>query len=209
MNALKLIALTLSIGLLSACSDSDNAQNTAAPILSAQFPNTDNMTKALIKTSLGDIEIALDTERAPESVKNFLTYVNSGFFSNTIFHRVINDFMIQGGGFTTNYEKKQNQAAIQNEATNGLRNDKYTLAMARTNDPHSATAQFFINTKTNGFLNHSSKSPRGWGYAVFAVVTKGKDVVDKIEAVETGAGGPFSSDAPQEQVVIHSIELIK
>lgn len=158
---------------------------------------------------MGDIELGLDTELAPESVKNFLGYVESGYFSNTIFHRVINDFMIQGGGFTTDYEKKDTKAAIQNEAANGLRNEEYTLAMARTGAPHSATAQFFINTKNNSFLNHTRESPNGWGYAVFGIVTKGQDVVDKIEAVKTGAGGPFHQNAPQELVVIQSMELIK
>ena len=124
-------------------------------------------------------------------------------------HRVIKDFMVQGGGFTTDYEKKDTQKGINNEATNGLRNEKYTVAMARTNDPHSATAQFFINTKNNSFLNHTSQSSRGWGYAVFGIVTKGRDIVDKMNTVATGSAGPFSSDAPAEQIVIKSVQVLK
>lgn len=210
MNLFKLIALTLSFSFLAACSDNSNTpSNTPIKTLSTQFLNKDALTKVLMKTSMGDIELGLDAELAPETVKNFLGYVESGYFSKTIFHRVINDFMIQGGGFTTGYEKKDTKAAIQNEAANGLKNEEYTLAMARTGAPHSATAQFFINTKNNGFLNHTRKSPNGWGYAVFGIVTKGQDVVDKIEAVKTGAGGAFSQDAPQELVVIQSMELIK
>ncbi len=210
MNLLKLIALTLSFSFIAACSDdSSTASKAPAKTLSTQFLNKDALTKVLMKTSMGDIELGLDAELAPESVKNFLSYVESGYFSNTIFHRVIPDFMIQGGGFTAEYEKKDTQAAIQNEAFNGLKNEEYTLAMARTGAPHSATSQFFINTKNNGFLNHTRKSPNGWGYAVFGIVTKGQDVVDKIEAVKTGSGGIFSRDAPQELVVIQSMELIK
>lgn len=210
MNLFKLIALTLSFSFLAACSDDSNTLSKApTKTLSTQFLNKDALTKVLMKTSMGDIELGLDAELAPETVKNFLGYVESGYFSNTIFHRVINDFMIQGGGFTTDYEKKDTKAAIQNEAANGLKNEEYTLAMARTGAPHSATAQFFINTKNNSFLNHTRKSPNGWGYAVFGIVTKGQDVVDKIEAVKTGAGGAFSQDAPQELVVIQSMELIK
>lgn len=210
MKLLKLIALTLTFSLLGACSDSNTPAPIAAPkTLSTQFLNTDSLTKVIMKTSMGDIELALDAELAPESVKNFLAYAESGYFSDTIFHRVINDFMIQGGGFTTAYEKKSTQPAIKNEGFNGLRNEEYTIAMARTGAPHSATSQFFINTKNNKFLNHTRKSPNGWGYAVFGIVTKGKDVVDKIEKVKTGSGGPFPQDAPQVQVVIKSIQLVK
>ncbi len=209
MKLLKLTVLALIFSLLNACSDNDDAQPVTTPTLSTQFTNTDSLTKVLMTTSLGDIEIALDSELAPETVKNFLAYTDSGFFSGTIFHRVIKDFMVQGGGFTADYEKKDTQKGVNNEATNGLRNEKYTVAMARTNDPHSATAQFFINTKNNSFLNHTSQSSRGWGYAVFGIVTKGRDIVDKMNTVATGSAGPFSSDAPAEQIVIKSVKVLK
>lgn len=160
-----------------------------------------------IETSEGNITLELDDNKAPKTVQNFLAYAVSGFYNGTIFHRVIKDFMIQGGGFTSDYQKKQTNAPVDNEANNGLRNDKYTIAMARTSDPHSATAQFFINTKTNDFLNHTRESNRGWGYAVFGKVTKGFDVVDKINGVSTGPGGPFRSDAPKEQVIIKTIRI--
>lgn len=209
MKLLKFIALPLMFGLISACSSNNDTQSLNDSSALAQFANTDNLTKVVITTSSGDIEIALDSERAPDTVKNFLAYVDSGFFSGTIFHRVIKDFMIQGGGFTTDYQKKDNLPAVKNEADNGLKNEKYTIAMARTGDPHSATSQFFINTKNNGFLNHSSKSTQGWGYTVFGVVTNGKDVVDKMNSVATGPGGPFRGDAPQQQLIIKSVQLLK
>ena len=160
-----------------------------------------------IETSEGNITLELDDAKAPKTVQNFLAYAVSGFYNGTIFHRVIKDFMIQGGGFTPTYQKKQTNAPVDNEAKNGLRNDKYTIAMARTNDPHSATAQFFINTKHNNFLNHTRESARGWGYAVFGKVTKGFKVVDKINVVSTGPGGPFRSDAPKNQVIIKTIRI--
>lgn len=160
-------------------------------------------------TNMGVIEIELYADKAPKSVENFLTYVNEGFYNGTIFHRVIKKFMIQGGGFTTDYSKKDTHAPIQNEANNGLKNDRGTLAMARTNEPHSATAQFFINTVNNDYLNFQNKSLRGWGYAVFGKVTKGMNIVDEIENVETGPGDFFPSDVPQTQVVIQKVEVIK
>jgi len=163
----------------------------------------------IIETSEGDITVELDDEKAPVSVKNFMAYAVSGFYNDTIFHRVIKDFMIQGGGFTPDYQKKTTNTAIDNEAKNGLRNDKYTIAMARTSAPHSATSQFFINTKNNTFLNHTRESARGWGYAVFGKVTKGFDIVDKINGVSTGPGGPFRSDAPKQQVVIKTIRVVE
>ncbi|MDH5424642.1 MAG: peptidylprolyl isomerase [Gammaproteobacteria bacterium] len=205
MTLLKMIAPALILSLLSACSGSNNSGPDKRSAALTQFTNTADLTTVVISTSAGDIEIALDSARAPETVKNFLSYVDNGFYSGTIFHRVIKDFMIQGGGFTTDYEKKVNQPAVKNEADNGLRNEKYTIAMARTAAPHSATSQFFINTKNNGFLNHSSKSTQGWGYAVFGIVTSGKDIVDQINTVSTGPDGPFQSDAPQKQVVIKSV----
>ena len=160
-------------------------------------------------TNMGVIEIELFADKAPKSVENFLRYTNEGFYTNTIFHRVIKKFMIQGGGFTTEFDRKDTHAPIQNEADNGLKNDRGTLAMARTNEPHSGTAQFFINTVDNDYLNFQSKTPRGWGYAVFGKVTKGMDVVDKIENIKTGPGVFFPSDVPVTQVVIEKVEVIK
>ena len=149
----------------------------------------------------GIITLELDQEKAPDSVANFLSYVKKGHYDNTIFHRVIPDFMVQGGGFEPGMKQKDTDAPIQNEAKNGLKNDKYTVAMARTGDPHSATAQFFINVADNGFLNHTAPSAQGWGYAVFGKVVKGQDVVDKIKAVATGNKGGHG-DVPKEDVVI-------
>ncbi len=152
-------------------------------------------------TGLGTIKIELDAAKAPSSVANFLAYVNKGHYDGTVFHRVIPGFMIQGGGFEAGMNQKPTDKPINNEANNGLKNDKYTLAMARTNDPHSATAQFFINIADNGFLNHTAPSAQGWGYAVFGKVVAGTDVVDKIAAVKTGQKG-FHGDVPKEDVVI-------
>lgn len=159
-----------------------------------------------LKTSAGDIELALNAEKAPKSVENFLAYAKSGHYDGTIFHRVIKGFMIQGGGFEPGMNQKGTLAPIVNEANNGLENTKYTVAMARTNDPHSATAQFFINAKDNDFLNFSSETTRGWGYAVFGEVVSGQDVVDAIEGVATGQAGPYG-DVPLEDVVIQSVEI--
>ncbi len=149
----------------------------------------------------GVITLELDADKAPKSTENFLNYVKSGHYDGTIFHRVINNFMIQGGGFASGMDQKPTQAPIENEAKNGLKNDNYTIAMARTSDPHSATAQFFINVTKNDFLNHTSPTPSGWGYAVFGKVVKGNDVVDKIKAVKTGSKG-MHQDVPKEEVVI-------
>ncbi|GAB3495653.1 peptidylprolyl isomerase [Curvibacter fontanus] len=149
----------------------------------------------------GIIKIELDAAKAPDSVANFLAYVNKGHYDRTIFHRVIPGFMVQGGGFEPGMTQKATDKPINNEANNGLKNNKYTLAMARTNDPHSATAQFFINVADNGFLNHTAPSAQGWGYAVFGKVVAGNDVVDKIAAVKTGQKG-FHGDVPKEDVVI-------
>ena len=149
----------------------------------------------------GVIALELDDAKAPKSVANFLAYVKSGHYDGTIFHRVINGFMIQGGGFTPDMQQKPTNAPIENEAANGLKNDIYTIAMARTSEPHSASAQFFINVKNNDFLNHTAPTPRGWGYAVFGRVTSGQDVVDAIKGVPTGKRGYFD-DVPLEAVVI-------
>ena len=159
-----------------------------------------------LHTNFGDIEIELNTEKAPKTCANFLEYCNSGFYNGTIFHRVIDGFMIQGGGFDKDMKQKTTQAPIDNEADNGLKNEVGTLAMARTMDPHSATAQFFINVKDNSFLNHSGKNSQGWGYAVFAKVTKGMDVVNKIKAVRTGSKG-MHQDVPVDPVIIERVTV--
>jgi len=150
---------------------------------------------------MGVITIELDAEKAPKSAENFLSYVNKGHYDRTIFHRVIDGFMIQGGGFEPGMTQKPTDAPIDNEANNGLKNDKYTLAMARTQAPHSATAQFFINVADNAFLNHTAPSLQGWGYAVFGKVVKGTEIVDQIRGVKTGRNG-FHDDVPKEDVVI-------
>ena len=160
-----------------------------------------------LHTNYGVITLQLDAEKAPNTVKNFLDYVNSGFYQNTIFHRVIADFMIQGGGFEPGMNQKAVNAPIQNEAANGLSNDKYTIAMARTNDPHSATAQFFINTKNNSFLNYSAANSQGYGYCVFGKVVEGMDVVDAIRKVKTGNKSGHQ-DVPQEDVIITGAEVV-
>lgn len=160
-----------------------------------------------LTTNHGDIVIELDAEKAPETVKNFLAYVEAGHYDNTVFHRVINGFMIQGGGFEPGMKQKPCRTPVQNEANNGLTNDTGTVAMARTNDPHSATAQFFINVADNDFLNHRSPDPQGWGYCVFGRVTEGLDVVNKIKSVKTGSSG-FHQDVPKEDVVIQHAEVI-
>ncbi|MDM0072869.1 peptidylprolyl isomerase [Variovorax sp. J2P1-59] len=149
----------------------------------------------------GVITLELDQDKAPKTVENFLDYVTKGHYDNTVFHRVIPGFMVQGGGFEPGMSQKPTGAEIQNEANNGLKNDNYTVAMARTSAPHSATAQFFINVADNGFLNHTAPSAQGWGYAVFGKVVGGKEVVDKIKAVKTGRKG-FHDDVPLEDVVI-------
>lgn len=159
------------------------------------------MSKVELHTNQGLITIELDAAKAPQSVENFLGYVRRGHFDGTVFHRVIKGFMIQGGGMDADMKQKPTEAPIQNEANNGLKNLKYTLAMARTNAPHSATAQFFINTTDNGFLDFKSESPSGWGYAVFGKVISGTEVVDAIEKVRTGRSG-FHDDVPLEAIVI-------
>lgn len=152
----------------------------------------------------GIVTLELDAQNAPKTTENFLNYVSNGFYDGTIFHRVIKNFMIQGGGFTSDMKQKTTDAPIENEAQNGLKNDKYTIAMARTGDPHSATAQFFINTVDNGFLNHTSPSPQGWGYAVFGKVVGGEDVVDAIKKVRTTRKG-FHDDVPFDAVTIDKV----
>lgn len=161
-----------------------------------------------LETTMGNIVIELNQEKAPNTVANFLEYVKSGHYDGTIFHRVIDGFMIQGGGMDANMTEKSTNAPIQNEADNGLKNEVGTIAMARTSDPHSATAQFFINVKDNSFLNFSGKNPQGWGYAVFGKVTKGMDIVNKIKGVPTGKYG-FHADVPTTPVVITHAKVIE
>ena len=161
-----------------------------------------------LSTSMGEVVIELAPEEAPATVANFLTYVKDGFYDGTIFHRVIATFMIQGGGFTPEFEKKPTRDPIRNEADNGLANDRGTVAMARTGDPHSATAQFFINVVDNAFLNHTAPTPRGWGYAVFGQVVEGMDVVDRIRAVGTANRGPYQN-VPVTPVVIESASVVE
>ncbi|MBZ0106305.1 MAG: peptidyl-prolyl cis-trans isomerase [Sulfuricella denitrificans] len=161
-----------------------------------------------MKTNLGSFTLELYPDKAPKTVENFLRYVKGGFYKETIFHRVIDNFMIQGGGFDKNLHEKETFMPIQNEAGNGLKNEIYTIAMARTMKPHSAAAQFFINVKDNAFLNHTSPTPRGWGYAVFGKVVKGQEVVMKISKVGTGPRDPIPSDVPLENVVIEDAKLL-
>jgi peptidyl-prolyl cis-trans isomerase B (cyclophilin B) len=156
---------------------------------------------------MGDIVVELETEKAPVSAENFLQYVRDGFYDNTVFHRVINGFMVQGGGFEPGMKQKPVRAPIENEAGNGLKNDAYTVAMARTSDPHSATAQFFFNVVNNNFLNFRAASADGFGYCVFGKVVEGRDVVDKIKAVPTGSRG-FHQDVPAEDVVVKKAEIV-
>jgi len=161
----------------------------------------------LMTTTLGPMTLELDPDNAPKTVENFLSYVSNGFYDGTIFHRVINNFMVQGGGFTADMEQKATQAPIDNEANNGLKNARGTIAMARTQDPHSATAQFFINVQDNDFLNHTGENMQGWGYTVFGKMTDGEDVLDKIRCVQTGSQAGHQ-DVPVEPIIIESVTVI-
>lgn len=195
---MKLIRIVLAFLLVGLC---------VLPAQAASTPPTKgNFKMVKLHTNKGIITLQLDAEKAPVSVQNFLEYVNSGFYSNTVFHRVIPNFMIQGGGFEPGLKQKKTNAPIKNEAANGLKNDIYTIAMARTGDPHSATAQFFINTKNNGFLDYPGQD--GWGYCVFGTVIEGKEVVDAIGKVSTGFSNGFQ-DVPKEDVVITKAEVAK
>jgi peptidyl-prolyl cis-trans isomerase B (cyclophilin B) len=176
------------------------------PVHAASTSTQGKTTMVKLTTSLGIITLQLDAEKAPISVNNFLAYVNSGFYSNTVFHRVIPNFMIQGGGFEPGMKQKPVKAAIQNEAANGLKNDVYTIAMARTGDPHSATAQFFINTTNNNFLNYPGQD--GWGYCVFGKVVEGSEVVDAIGKVKTNSKG-YNKDVPVDDVIIIKAEVVQ
>ena len=200
-NLLKSVLCTFALALvLNSCSKkSDEAE---IPIIEET-----SMTQVIIKTSAGDIQLELDGEKAPITVENFVSIANSGYYAGTIFHRVINGFMVQGGGLNADMSNKSSGTSpIQNEANNGLVNDRGTIAMARTMDPHSATGQFFINHKDNGFLNHTGENPQGWGYAVFGKVTEGMDVVDAIADVATGSSGGHQ-DVPLEVITIESVTV--
>ena len=186
--------------LMSSCAENNN-------VAEVEQQKEKVMTEVIIKTSLGDINLELNNEKAPITVENFISIAESGYYEGTIFHRVINGFMIQGGGLTADMSNKSSgTSSIQNEANNGLSNDRGTIAMARTMDPHSATSQFFINHKDNGFLNHTGETSQGWGYAVFGVVTDGMDIVDQIAEVATGSSGAYQ-DVPQEVITIESVVI--
>ena len=194
---------------------STNTNNTMiSDIQPNSLSNTNNQETTMsdmpvvqLETSMGDITIELNEEKAPKTVENFLNYVNSGHYEGTIFHRVIDGFMIQGGGMDAQMNEKKTNAPIENEADNGLKNDKGTIAMARTQDPHSATSQFFINVKDNDFLNHSGKNMQGWGYTVFGKVTDGMDVIEKMRSVATGRFG-MHADVPNEPITINSAKVV-
>ncbi len=178
----------------------------ADPAASSEAP--DPFPRVRLETSMGDIVLELDRDKAPRTVDNFLRYVQDGFYDGTIFHRVVRNFVIQGGGYTTALQKKATRPPIRNEADNGLRNRRGTIAMARTSEPHSATAQFFINVADNGLLDHVEPTRRGWGYAVFGRVVAGMDVVDRIQRTPTGRVGPFRRDAPLRPVVIRRAVVV-
>ena len=195
-----LLTFTTLLIFLSSCADNNNVNE-------IDEHKEKPMTQVTIETSLGDIKLELNDEKAPITVENFKKIANSGYYEGTIFHRVINGFMIQGGGLTADMNNKSSGTnPIQNEANNGLPNDRGTIAMARTMDPHSATSQFFINHKDNGFLNHTGETSQGWGYAVFGKVTEGMEVVDKIADVPTGSSGAYQ-DVPEEVITIESITI--
>ena len=201
LNVLRVVRSLVLVGMLPLVSLSAQAAppSTSTPKQGVTSMSTNRRVK--MTTSLGDIVITLDAVKAPKTVANFLAYVNDGFYNGTVFHRVIDGFMVQGGGFEPGLKQKPTKANVENEANNGLKNNKYTLAMARTSDPHSATAQFFINVANNDFLNHTAPTAQGWGYAVFGEVTEGKDIVDKMRAVPTANSG-FHQNVPTTDLLI-------
>ncbi len=184
------------------------AEAQGKPKKTEKSPVTQTAPEVKLTTTLGDIVIRLDPAKAPLSVENFLSYVKDGHYDGTIFHRVIKGFMAQGGGFTEQWQQKNTKASIKNEADNGLLNKRGTIAMARTSDPDSATAQFFINYSDNAFLDFKSKTSQGWGYAVFGEVISGMDVVDKMTTIPTGRGGPMPTDVPQTPIVINKAVIV-
>lgn len=187
----------------------DETAETQVPAIPVAPTVMNNIIIVKMETSMGEVLLELYPEKAPETVKNFLYYTNAGSYDGTIFHRVIKGFMNQGGGFTKDFAKVSTNKPIPNEAFNGLKNLRGTIAMARTGAPHSATNQFFINTANNTPLDHTGKNMRGWGYAVFGKVVSGMDVMDKIANVKTGAGGPFRQDTPKEQIIILKMSEVK
>ena len=215
-KTIKLIfAFSLMAVIMAACAKKDNIpaeqQRSAEPVQAEKADNNateGNVMYVLLKTNKGDIVLELDSKNAPETTENFIRYVKEGHYDGTIFHRVIKDFMIQGGGMDSRMQERPTHAPIMNEADNGLKNNKYTIAMARTSDPDSATAQFFINTNDNDFLNFKSQTIQGWGYAVFGKVVSGAEVVDAIEAVPTTRRFPHD-DVPVEPVVIEKAEFME
>jgi cyclophilin family peptidyl-prolyl cis-trans isomerase len=181
----------------------------AAAFALAPLAQAADAPRVLFKTSAGEFTVEVYPDKAPKTVENFLQYVRDKHYDGTIFHRVIPTFMAQGGGYDQNYREKPTRAPIPNEANNGLKNETYTIAMARTGQPHSATSQFFINVADNAFLNHTAPTSQGWGYTVFGKVVAGMDVVQKIKAAPTGPGGPFPTDVPQTPILIQSATLVK
>jgi peptidyl-prolyl cis-trans isomerase B (cyclophilin B) len=198
-----LAALSLTSSLCFAQKNSTSYKNTQ----STTHLKGKSMSLVKFTTNLGSFTLQLDAVKAPKTVANFVQYVQEGHYNGTVFHRVINNFMVQGGGFDTNMKQKPTRATVENEANNGLKNDKYTVAMARTSDPHSASAQFFINVKDNDFLNFSSPTSQGWGYAVFGKVVDGTDTVDKMKAVPTGNRAGHG-DVPREDVLVEKAEVL-
>ncbi|WP_414675506.1 peptidylprolyl isomerase [Methylocaldum sp.] len=179
------------------------------PSIAAEKPKMNEPAPQVkLETNLGDVILKLDSAKAPTTVENFLTYVKEGHYDGTIFHRVIPNFMAQGGGYTEDFKQKPTHKSIKNEADNGLKNKRGTIAMARTPDPNSATSQFFINFVDNTFLDYKSSTPQGWGYAVFGEVTGGLDVVDKMAKIPTGSGGPMATDVPQTPIIIQKATVI-
>jgi peptidyl-prolyl cis-trans isomerase B (cyclophilin B) len=201
------VCLATAMTFISACAAPDGAVKPATKPAASTSTEKRNHPMVKLHTNHGIITLELDAEKAPLTVANFLDYAKSGFYDGTVFHRVISNFMIQGGGFEPGMKQKTTKAQIQNEAGNGLKNDNYTAAMARTGDPHSATAQFFINVKNNDFLNYTAPNPQGFGYAVFGKVVEGKDVVEKIKGVKT-AQRAGHGDVPVEDVIITRVEVI-
>jgi peptidyl-prolyl cis-trans isomerase B (cyclophilin B) len=193
--------------LFAGCVSSPQKPTETAPATHLEKNKKENQVMILMKTSKGDIKLELDREKAPQTVDNFLAYLKAGHYNGTIFHRVIDGFMIQGGGFDPQMHQKPAPRTVKNEADNGLSNERGTIAMARTPDPDSASAQFFINVKDNAFLNHTSKTPQGWGYCVFGRVVEGMDVVDAIKSVPTGSAKGFQ-DVPKDPVLIEEIILL-
>lgn len=209
-NRIQLLLVMMAGLLLAACGGSATStgivsNDTAAAAEGISGDGSD--TQVVLHTSAGDIRLSLDSELAPLTVENFLLYAGEGHYDGTVFHRVIEGFMIQGGGFTTDYIQKPTYDPVANEADNGLKNTRYSIAMARTSDPHSATSQFFINVEDNTFLNYTAPTNAGWGYAVFGYVIAGYDTVDRIAATATGADGPFARDVPLQPVVINSVAV--